>query len=91
MQVFPLLSNQSALICLSVASQHVPTCFVFFHSMGGSLHVQNFSVFVRTFVNLFFFRWSALQEEMRLDMQRIWKRNLGRDDRCISDHGKEVA
>lgn len=23
-------------------------------------------------------------------MQRIWKRNLGRDDRCISDHGKEV-
>lgn len=38
-----------------------------------------------------FFRWSALQEEMRLDMQRIWKRNLGRDDRCISDHGKEVA
>lgn len=34
--------------------------------------------------------WSALQEEMRLDMQRIWKRNLGRDDRCISDHGKEA-
>lgn len=34
--------------------------------------------------------WVALQEEMRLDMQRIWKRNLGRDDRCISDHGKEA-
>lgn len=27
---------------------------------------------------------------MKLDMHRIWKRNLGRDDRCISDHGKEV-
>ena len=27
---------------------------------------------------------------MRLDVQRIWKRNMGRDDRCISDHGKEV-
>ncbi|XP_020258928.1 uncharacterized protein LOC109835358 [Asparagus officinalis] len=25
-----------------------------------------------------------------LDIQRIWKRNLGRDDRCISDHGKEA-
>ncbi|KAJ6844800.1 asparagine synthetase domain-containing protein 1-like isoform X1 [Iris pallida] len=34
--------------------------------------------------------WMALQEEMRLDMQRIWKRNLGRDDRCISDCGKEA-
>ena len=27
---------------------------------------------------------------MKLDMQRIWKRNLGRDDRCIADNGKEV-
>uniref|UniRef100_J3NEE3 Glutamine amidotransferase type-2 domain-containing protein n=1 Tax=Oryza brachyantha TaxID=4533 RepID=J3NEE3_ORYBR len=34
--------------------------------------------------------WVALDEEMRLDVQRIWKRNMGRDDRCISDHGKEA-
>uniref|UniRef100_A0ACD5XHD3 Uncharacterized protein n=1 Tax=Avena sativa TaxID=4498 RepID=A0ACD5XHD3_AVESA len=34
--------------------------------------------------------WSSLDEEMRLDVQRIWKRNMGRDDRCISDHGKEA-
>ncbi|KAG0497134.1 hypothetical protein HPP92_001825 [Vanilla planifolia] len=34
--------------------------------------------------------WDALHEEMKLDMQRIWKRNLGRDDRLISDHGKEA-
>ncbi|KAL5987874.1 hypothetical protein ACLOJK_035630 [Asimina triloba] len=34
--------------------------------------------------------WVALEEEMKLDMQRIWKRNLGRDDRCISDNGKEA-
>ncbi|KAK9105265.1 hypothetical protein Scep_022109 [Stephania cephalantha] len=34
--------------------------------------------------------WLLLHEEMRLDMQRIWKRNLGRDDRCISDNGKEA-
>lgn len=40
---------------------------------------------------VFSFSWVALQEEMRLDMQRIWKRNMGRDDRCISDHGKEVV
>ncbi|OVA00814.1 Class II glutamine amidotransferase domain [Macleaya cordata] len=34
--------------------------------------------------------WLGLHEEMKLDMQRIWKRNLGRDDRCISDKGKEA-
>ncbi|XP_074584105.1 uncharacterized protein LOC141840106 isoform X2 [Curcuma longa] len=34
--------------------------------------------------------WVALHEEMRLDVQRIWKRNMGRDDRCISDRGKEA-
>ncbi|XP_019252450.1 PREDICTED: asparagine synthetase domain-containing protein 1 isoform X2 [Nicotiana attenuata] len=35
--------------------------------------------------------WLALNDEMKLDMQRIWKRNLGRDDRCIADNGKEVS
>ncbi|KAG9140921.1 hypothetical protein Leryth_010441 [Lithospermum erythrorhizon] len=34
--------------------------------------------------------WFGLHEEMKLDMQRIWKRNLGRDDRCIADSGKEA-
>ncbi|KAM0001974.1 putative asparagine synthase (glutamine-hydrolyzing) [Helianthus debilis subsp. tardiflorus] len=34
--------------------------------------------------------WAGLNEEMKLDMQRIWKRNLGRDDRCIADNGKEA-
>ena len=31
-----------------------------------------------------------LEKELNLDMERIWKRNLGRDDRCISDHGREA-
>ncbi|KAJ8570023.1 hypothetical protein K7X08_006600 [Anisodus acutangulus] len=34
--------------------------------------------------------WLGLKDEMKLDMQRIWKRNLGRDDRCIADNGKEA-
>ncbi|WCJ22100.1 Asparagine synthetase domain-containing protein 1 [Euphorbia peplus] len=34
--------------------------------------------------------WFGLHEEMKLDMQRIWKRNMGRDDRCIADNGKEA-
>ncbi|PPS00487.1 hypothetical protein GOBAR_AA20164 [Gossypium barbadense] len=34
--------------------------------------------------------WLGLHKEMKLDMQRIWKRNLGRDDRCVADSGKEA-
>lgn len=33
---------------------------------------------------------AALEEELRLEVGRIWERNLGRDDRLISDHGKEA-
>lgn len=31
-----------------------------------------------------------LREEMSFDFQRLWVRNLGRDDRSISDNNKEV-
>ncbi|GAQ79948.1 asparagine synthase domain-containing protein [Klebsormidium nitens] len=34
--------------------------------------------------------WQRLDAEMRLDVLRLWQRNLGRDDRCIADHGKEA-
>lgn len=33
--------------------------------------------------------WHDLAEELRLDVRRLWQRNFGRDDRIISDHGKE--
>lgn len=33
--------------------------------------------------------WPGLLSEITLDTSRISSRNLGRDDRCISDHGKE--
>jgi hypothetical protein len=32
----------------------------------------------------------ALRAEMLHDTARLWRRNLGRDDRCISDHGREA-
>jgi len=32
----------------------------------------------------------ALQQELKKDYERLWQRNLGRDDRLISDHGREV-
>lgn len=31
-----------------------------------------------------------LQRELDKDLRRLWRRNLGRDDRLISDHGREV-
>jgi len=34
--------------------------------------------------------WAALGAEMDMDVARIWQRNLGRDDRVVSDHGREA-
>ena len=34
--------------------------------------------------------YDALAEELKMEVNRLWKRNLGRDDRCLSDHGKEA-
>ena len=34
--------------------------------------------------------WAGLAQELELDTARLWQRNLGRDDRCMSDHGKEA-
>jgi asparagine synthetase B (glutamine-hydrolysing) len=31
-----------------------------------------------------------MENEMSLDLDRIWHRNMGRDDRAISDNGKEA-
>jgi len=33
---------------------------------------------------------AGLEEELLLDLNRLWTRNLGRDDRVVSDHGKEA-
>jgi len=32
----------------------------------------------------------ALEESLRSDILNLWRRNLGRDDRILSDHGKET-
>ena len=29
--------------------------------------------------------WLGLQQELVVDMQRLWQRNLGRDDRLVAD------
>lgn len=34
--------------------------------------------------------WEALIEELQLELNRISDRNLGRDDRVTSDHGKQA-
>lgn len=34
--------------------------------------------------------WDAVQEEIDLDQRRLWGRNLGRDDRLVSDCSREM-
>eukprot|EP00899_Mesostigma_viride_P019034 jgi/Mesvir1/27131/Mv25132-RA.2 len=34
--------------------------------------------------------WPGLYEELQLDVGRLWRRNLGRDDRIIADLGREA-
>jgi len=34
--------------------------------------------------------WDKLKVELDKDIKRFWSRNLGRDDRVISDHGREA-
>jgi asparagine synthetase B (glutamine-hydrolysing) len=34
--------------------------------------------------------FSEMEAEMSLDLDRLWHRNFGRDDRAISDNGKEA-
>ena len=31
--------------------------------------------------------YELLREELKMEVGRLWTRNLGRDDRCLSDHG----
>jgi asparagine synthetase B (glutamine-hydrolysing) len=32
----------------------------------------------------------ALEAELDMDCRRLWERNLGRDDRCVGDSGREA-
>jgi asparagine synthetase B (glutamine-hydrolysing) len=34
--------------------------------------------------------YSAVQSEMKMDLNRIWQRNLGRDDRITAHHSREM-
>ena len=34
--------------------------------------------------------WSGLREELKRERSRLWLRNLGRDDRVVSDWGREA-
>ena len=43
----------------------------------------------RHFKKFTFKGWNGLNQEMDMDIKRLWIRNLGRDDRMISDHGRE--
>lgn len=35
--------------------------------------------------------WQGLQQELIVDMLRLWQRNLGRDDRLVADTSRSVS
>lgn len=51
---------------------------------------EQFAGYARHRTKFSAYGWEGLIEEVEMDVKRISHRNLGRDDRCIGDHGREA-
>ena len=76
--------EQLAGVISSVARLHSSTCTVRVFTACLELDVVGYGRHRTAFKHG---HWQLLREELQLDITRLWKRNLGRDDRCCSDHG----
>ncbi|KAJ3145396.1 Asparagine synthetase domain-containing protein 1 [Geranomyces michiganensis] len=70
-----------------VASPYLSTAKVLFSGLGADEQLGGYSRHRVAFTKAL---WSGLVAELQTDINRLPHRNLGRDDRVISDHGKEV-
>lgn len=55
--------------------------------MGADEQLGGYSRHLSAFQAL---NWNGLLNEMQMDLDRLGHRNLGRDDRCLSDRGREA-
>lgn len=66
--------------CLSYESR----CKILLVGMGADEQMGGYSRHRKAYQN------GTLREELDMDVGRLWERNLGRDDRIVSDHGREA-
>jgi asparagine synthetase B (glutamine-hydrolysing) len=91
--IVDLISPASTLMDLSIATAlffAASTEFpgrVLLSGLGADEIFGGYSRYVTAFVNK---GEAGVQEQMSLDLDRLWLRNLGRDDRVVSHHAKEL-
>ncbi|CAH0521506.1 unnamed protein product [Peronospora belbahrii] len=88
----PILSNSTSAFsqsdCTSSPSSHYETpARVVLVGIGADEQLAGYGRHRTTLMNG---GEQALRAELQMDLARIWKRNLGRDDRCIAAHGREA-
>ncbi|KAJ3165084.1 Asparagine synthetase domain-containing protein 1 [Geranomyces variabilis] len=70
-----------------IAEPFVSTAKVLFSGLGADEQLGGYSRHRVAFTKA---SWPGLIAELQTDIDRLPHRNLGRDDRIVSDHGKEV-
>ena len=93
-QIQHLISPKSSVMDLNIgtalwfASRGVPAsqsdCRILLLGMGADEQMGGYTRHRKAY------REGRLREELDMDIGRLWERNLGRDDRVVSDHGKEA-
>nr|CDS18843.1 asparagine synthetase domain containing protein [Echinococcus granulosus] len=81
-----LICNQNCLSDSQCSTYRSPA-WVLLTGMGADEQLAGYTRHRNTFVQQ---GSKAVEAELALEMQRISERNLGRDDRVISDHGREA-
>jgi len=85
-QLRPLLfPSEDGAAC--VVDEYRSTCKALLVGIGADEQMAGYGRHRSTFLHG---GLQALELELDMDLSRLWKRNLGRDDRCISDHGREA-
>lgn len=80
-------SSLKAGIAVDEKTPYTSKAKVLLVGMGADEQLGGYSRHRTRFINE---GWQGLMDEMEMEVKRISKRNLGRDDRCISDHGREA-
>jgi hypothetical protein len=83
----PASSGSASIPKVTTASSYTTTARVLLVGIGADEQLGGYGRHKTAFLQG---GMPALQSELALDMARIWKRNLGRDDRCISAHAREA-